>query len=86
MITDREGLAKFINVWLSKRHGIAYDGVLARDLADALISECSGVCFDRTKFIEKEKVLEKIREFDGNDGETKYICDALKHFIESEGK
>lgn len=33
---SREELENFINDWLSQRHGFTYDGILARDLSDAI--------------------------------------------------
>ena len=35
---DFVGLDKFINDWLSKRHGIKYGGVLSKDLAQAIVT------------------------------------------------
>ena len=39
---SEEEMVKFINDWLSHRHGFQYDGVLARDFAKALSSKLEG--------------------------------------------
>lgn len=37
-LASEEALSKYINEFMSKRHGFQYDGILARDLAKAIMN------------------------------------------------
>ena len=41
-LPSEEELYKFIHNWLCKRHGIEYNGILARDLAHTIINKNGG--------------------------------------------
>ena len=41
-LPNEEELYKFIHNWLCKRHGIEYNGILARDLAHTIINKNGG--------------------------------------------